>query len=175
VQDGLSRYAHPSGRLLLLAAAAHPMVPTLGQGATQAIEDACVAAKEMEAALDAGKPFRSVPDRVANRRTERVQFVSTLSREASDTMLRGADPVAGAAWKQEAGFQRSLERLYRDAPSPSALPAHRHALLGRRQTSLYFPRRYSPRMAVILATVVLADPTTQPNWACDRTVRPYFA
>lgn len=123
VQDGPIRYAHRSGRLLLLGDAAHPMAPTLGQGATQAIEDACVAAHEIAAALDARTPLNAVPASVAARRTERVRFVSRLSRDASDTMLDGADPVAGVAWKREPGFMRALERLYRATPEPATSPA----------------------------------------------------
>lgn len=37
-----------------------------------------------------------------------------FSREASDTMLAGADPVAGTLAKREAPFQDRLKRLYRD-------------------------------------------------------------
>ena len=40
-------YADPVSNVLYLGDAAHGMVPTLGQGATQAIEDACVAADQL--------------------------------------------------------------------------------------------------------------------------------
>jgi hypothetical protein len=47
-----------------------------------------------------------------------VKFVVDFSREATDTMLAGADPVAGALKKLEPAFQNRLARLYRDAPAP---------------------------------------------------------
>jgi salicylate hydroxylase len=37
-----------------------------------------------------------------------------FSLEASDTMLEGADPVAGTLHKTEAGFMDRLKILYRD-------------------------------------------------------------
>ncbi len=94
------------------------MVPTLGQGATQACEDACVAVEEIGRALAAGEPLAIVPGRVEAGRAEGFRFVVDLSRDATDTMLAGADPVAGTRWKTEPGFLRDLARLYRDVPMP---------------------------------------------------------
>jgi salicylate hydroxylase len=96
------------------------MVPTLGQGATQAVEDACVVVDEIRMALRAGRPLVEVPARVEARRRERVRFVVDFSREATDTMLEGADPRAGTLRKTERPFQEKLERLYRDVPMPVA-------------------------------------------------------
>jgi 2-polyprenyl-6-methoxyphenol hydroxylase-like FAD-dependent oxidoreductase len=114
VQENEIRFAHPSGRLALLGDAAHPMVPTLGQGATQAIEDACVAAGEIVSALDNGRSLSLVPWQIERRRSDRVRFVMDLSRASSDSMLMGADPVQSTRWKREAPFMRDLSRLYRD-------------------------------------------------------------
>ena len=92
------------------------MVPTLGQGATQAAEDACVTIDVVRHALEAEEPLSCVPSRVDGRRRERVKFVSDFSREATDTMLLGADPRAGTILKTERPFQEKLMRLYRDVP-----------------------------------------------------------
>lgn len=119
LQDGTVRYAGEPG-VMLVGDSAHPMVPTLGQGATQAMEDACVVVDEVGRALNAGEPLDVVPGRVEKRRFERVQFVVDFSREASDTMLAGADPIAGALRKREPAFQERLVKLYRDAPAPQA-------------------------------------------------------
>ena len=119
LQEGGVAYSDQPG-LLLLGDAAHPMTPTLGQGATQACEDACVAVEEIAAALDAGEPLTQVPARVAERRAERAKFVVELSRAATDTMLAGADPVAGTRWKTEPAFKAQLRHLYR-SPTPPRL------------------------------------------------------
>jgi 2-polyprenyl-6-methoxyphenol hydroxylase-like FAD-dependent oxidoreductase len=119
LQDGTIRYAGEPG-VMLVGDSAHPMVPTLGQGATQAIEDACVVVDELGRALDVGEPLHRAPARVEQRRLDRVQFVVDFSREATDTMLAGADPVAGALKKLEPAFQNRLVRLYCDAPAPQA-------------------------------------------------------
>ena len=111
--------------VLLVGDAAHPMVPTLGQGATQACEDACVAVDEIVAAMAAGEPLSQVPGRVAARRSERAGFAVAFSREATDTMLAGADPVAGTLRKSGADFQRKLASLYRDVPTGRAAPRAR--------------------------------------------------
>lgn len=122
LQEVAPLYSDASGHMLLLGDAAHGMVSTLGQGATQAIEDACLAAAQIRAhwlgARRAKVPV-DVPKLVhaiAERRAERIRFVMDFSLEATDTMLAGADPVAGTLKKLARPFQEKLRRLYCDAP-----------------------------------------------------------
>lgn len=107
-----------ASRAVLAGDAAHPMLPTLGQGATQSIEDACVLVDEIRHALADGVELNVVPERFAARRQKRIDFVTGFSRDATDTMLAGADPVAGTARKLEPAFLEKLQQLYRDAPRP---------------------------------------------------------
>lgn len=100
------------GRVLFLGDAAHAMVPTLGQGATQAIEDGVVAG----AVLRIGGATADV----SHWRDERVEFVRRFSLEATDTMLPGTDPAAGARAKMGAEFLGKLRRLYTDVPGLDA-------------------------------------------------------
>jgi 2-polyprenyl-6-methoxyphenol hydroxylase-like FAD-dependent oxidoreductase len=65
------------GRVALLGDAAHPMLPNLGQGAAQAIEDAAVLAQE----LAAGDDVPSALERYAGRRRERADLVVKRSRQ----------------------------------------------------------------------------------------------
>ncbi|SHI34025.1 salicylate hydroxylase [Roseomonas rosea] len=95
------------GRALFLGDAAQAMVPTLGQGATQAIEDGVLTAAILRAGGDA--------EAVARLRDPRVAFVRDLSRAASDTIL-GTDPVAGTRKKGEPPFLDALRRLYTEVP-----------------------------------------------------------
>jgi salicylate hydroxylase len=120
LHDGPSLYNDERGHVLLLGDAAHPMVPTLGQGATQTVEDACVAQEELGAA---DRPIDAIAAIVA-RRARRVEAVAALSREASDMMTKGADdPATGARRMREASFLRRLSSVYRDAPQPLTLTA----------------------------------------------------
>jgi salicylate hydroxylase len=118
-------YRARDGHVLYLGDAAHGMVPTLGQGATQAIEDAANAVALIVRRYRRGD--RDV-DRwlsaFAALRGERMRFVMQFSLDATDTMLTGADPVAGAKHKTEAPFQNKLKTLYRDVglPLPSDAP-----------------------------------------------------
>jgi salicylate hydroxylase len=103
------------GRVLFLGDAAHAMVPTLGQGATQAVEDGVLAA----AVLARGG---GVPE-VAALRDPRVSFVREFSVEATDSMLPGADAAALTRGKAGAPFLAKLRRAYTDVPEPGAVAA----------------------------------------------------
>ncbi|MEW6644941.1 MAG: NAD(P)/FAD-dependent oxidoreductase [Pseudomonadota bacterium] len=115
--------------VLYLGDAAHGMVPTLGQGATQAIEDACHAAaliahRVRQGQRDVGAWLREIE----TTRRDRLRFVMAFSLEATDTMLAGADPVAGTRHKNGTAFRNKLEALYRDVGSPmEALQERRHS------------------------------------------------
>jgi salicylate hydroxylase len=105
--------------VLYLGDAAHGMVPTLGQGATQALEDAANAAALITQCYTDGK--RDVESWLAEieaLRQARMRFVMAFSLEATDTLLEGADPVEGTRHKNEASFQAKLKALYRDVGLP---------------------------------------------------------
>ena len=117
LQEHEALYADPVCNVLYLGDAAHGMVPTLGQGATQAIEDASFAASLMARAWSEGiRVPRKWLAAIATR-ADRMRFVMQFSLEATDTMLPGADPVAGTLHKTEPDFMAKLNRLYRDVPS----------------------------------------------------------
>ncbi len=107
-------YQDERGHVLMLGDAAHPMVPTLGQGATQTVEDACVAQEELNAAHD---PTDAIATVVALR-ARRVEKVAALSWEASKMMLSGGDPVEGSKRILDPAFRDRLASVYRDAPAP---------------------------------------------------------
>ncbi|KAJ5116043.1 hypothetical protein N7456_000391 [Penicillium angulare] len=44
ISDPINEWVSPKGRMIMVGDAAHPMVPTLGQGASQAVEDSAVVA-----------------------------------------------------------------------------------------------------------------------------------
>jgi salicylate hydroxylase len=105
--------------VLYLGDAAHGMVPTLGQGATQAIEDAANAAALIARRYQAGQHDVDVwLSEIEASRQGRMRFVMEFSLEATDTMLAGADPVAGTQHKNEPPFQNKLNALYRDVGLP---------------------------------------------------------
>ncbi len=117
LQESPPLYTDARGHVLYLGDASHGMVPTLGQGATQAVEDACVAADLLIRRFSGTADGAGVPTvlrEFVRLREERIRFVMDFSREASDTLQAGSDPVAGAKKKLEAPFQEKLKRLYRD-------------------------------------------------------------
>jgi len=112
--------------VLYLGDAAHGMVPTLGQGATQALEDAACAATIITRNYLAGRrDIRQWLTNIATAREARMRFVMEFSLEATDTMLEGSDPVAGTLHKTEPGFMDRLKILYRDVGLPAnSNPSH---------------------------------------------------
>lgn len=108
--------------VLYLGDAAHGMVPTLGQGATQAIEDAATAASLISQRCQQGqRDIQSWLMEIESLRKERMQFVMEFSLEATDTMLEGGDPVSGSRRKNEAPFRNKLKALYGDVGLPLPL------------------------------------------------------
>ena len=119
MQEHTLLYRASDCNVLYLGDAAHGMVPTLGQGATQALEDAANAAALITQRHSDGS--RDVAGWLADieaLRQERLRFVMEFSLEATDTMLEGADPVEGTRLKNEAPFQNRLKALYRDVGLP---------------------------------------------------------
>lgn len=115
MQESEVLFAEPERQVMYLGDSAHGMAPTLGQGATQAIEDACCAAIVIEREAAAGRlEPRGWLDLVAVARTERIRFAMALSVQATDTLLKGADPITGAHWKTQPPFLDQLSRLYRE-------------------------------------------------------------
>ena len=121
MQEHEALFGDPGGHVLYVGDAAHGMVPTLGQGATQAIEGAAVAAGVIARAWREGRRDpRDWLKAIEAIRRERVRFAMEFSRAATDTMLEGADPVAGTLHKNGAEFMAKLSRLYRDVPKPTS-------------------------------------------------------
>jgi len=82
------------GRVTLLGDSVHAMMPNLGQGGCQAIEDAIVLAEELvDAAHTSELPEKL--KRYNNRRLARSATVQGLSRFASDIIIQGFDTPFG--------------------------------------------------------------------------------
>jgi 2-polyprenyl-6-methoxyphenol hydroxylase-like FAD-dependent oxidoreductase len=110
-QEIETRHQALDGRVLLLGDAAHAMFQTLGQGATQAIEDALAAAAILKTQPQSVQAICSLYE---TRRGDRVEFARRFTREATDTLLPGSDPVAGSRAKAEEPFLTKLRKLYAD-------------------------------------------------------------
>ncbi|WP_088889434.1 FAD-dependent oxidoreductase [Leptolyngbya ohadii] len=107
------------GHVLCLGDSSHAMVPTLGQGATQAFEDGCFFAVYVRQILaQANLQKRAVPipaltAQIEAARRDRVEFVKTFSREASQSLLAGSNPaIELQSWNQNP-FLTKLKQLYR--------------------------------------------------------------
>mmetsp|Transcript_7892 Transcript_7892/g.23492 ORF Transcript_7892/g.23492 Transcript_7892/m.23492 type:complete len:549 (-) Transcript_7892:35-1681(-) len=105
-----------SGRVVLLGDAVHPMMPNLGQGGCQAIEDAYELGKHLSAATtfekkaDRAEVEKALQDFYRDR-MPRVAGVSLLSRLASDLIINAFDTPwnpwgdgLGMSWKSYLTF-----------------------------------------------------------------------
>jgi len=81
------------GPVALLGDSVHAMMPNLGQGGCQAIEDAFVLAQELESAGSRDE-INGKLERYRERRLVRSAAVQGLSRFASDIIIRGFDTPA---------------------------------------------------------------------------------
>jgi salicylate hydroxylase len=116
-QEIESLFHDDARRVIFIGDAAHAMCATLGQGATQAIEDAVAfVALAHEAARQNRLDAATLCTAFANLRSERVDFVKTLSWDASDSLLLGADAVVTNRRKAQPAFKQHLRKLYDDVP-----------------------------------------------------------
>jgi salicylate hydroxylase len=122
MQEHDALYRADDCNVLYLGDAAHGMVPTLGQGATQAIEDAANAVALITHRHARGqRDIQSWLAEIEALRAQRMRFVMEFSLAATDTMLAGADPVSGTRHKSEPPFRDKLKQLYRDVGLPLQL------------------------------------------------------
>lgn len=116
-QDAPPAYFAARKQVLFLGDAAHPLLPTLGQGATQAIEDGCMVAELIRTCFPHGEIIvekwqEQLVETYFRLRHERIAFVAQFSRDAADTLLAGADPVQGTRNKMKPEFLSKLKCLY---------------------------------------------------------------
>ncbi|MBA2960561.1 MULTISPECIES: FAD-dependent oxidoreductase [Ramlibacter] len=119
LQETPPLFAAPHDAVLFLGDSAHGMVPTLGQGATQAVEDACVAAAVIRDALAAraavaGPPvdLHAITAEISRRRLQRIEWVMALSLEATKAMLPDGEPRRDMGRLRDPEWQGSLTRLW---------------------------------------------------------------
>jgi salicylate hydroxylase len=115
------RLRDDSGHVLFLGDAGHAMAPTLGQGATTAIEDAAILLLALaRARREGGLAPARIPAFTAGLAAERVprlEFVREFSWQESDALRVGADPAAWRHAKHSPEFRARLRRLYTEMPT----------------------------------------------------------
>jgi zeaxanthin epoxidase len=91
----LKNWNDDTGRVTLMGDAVHAMMPNLGQGGCQAIEDALVIAEELKGLETRQESaIRGAMKSYQNRRKARSAAVQGLSRFASDIIIKGFDTPA---------------------------------------------------------------------------------
>lgn len=93
------------GHVALLGDGIHAMMPNLGQGGCQAIEDAYVIAQELGNAKTRPEITAKL-NSYQKRRLVRSAAVQGLSRFASDIIIRGFDTPAKIVWQEGETFPR---------------------------------------------------------------------
>lgn len=96
--------AWTKGNVALLGDSVHAMMPNLGQGGCQAIEDAYVIAEELSSASSRDE-IESKLKAYRRRRLVRSASVQGLSRFASDIIIRGFDTPAKIVFKDGIKFE----------------------------------------------------------------------
>jgi 2-polyprenyl-6-methoxyphenol hydroxylase-like FAD-dependent oxidoreductase len=105
----LERWGH--GRITLLGDAAHPMLPTLGQGAGQAIEDGVALAARLQAA-DLGSARRT-SDALRAYEAQRIPPTAAMVDESWSLGMTYHWRSRVACWVRDAGFRGVPDRLWR--------------------------------------------------------------
>lgn len=114
LQESTVCWHDASARVLFPGDAGHAMVPTLGQGATTAIEDGAVFVALFREALVQGLEAPALVHRFVQQRRARVDFIRQLSWQASDVIMADRFSIAGVRAKAEPAYTAQLRRLYGD-------------------------------------------------------------
>lgn len=114
LQESTVCWHDDSARVLFPGDAGHAMVPTLGQGATTAIEDGAVFVENFRQALQEGLDAPTLVHRFVQQRRERIDFIRELSWQASDVIMADRFSIAGVRAKAEPAYRSKLQRLYGD-------------------------------------------------------------
>ena len=91
------------GHVALLGDAVHAMMPNLGQGGCQALEDAVVLTEQLTSVTKRSEVSQTL-DTYKNRRLTRSAAVQGLSRFASDIIIRGFDTPCKVGMVEGKGF-----------------------------------------------------------------------
>jgi salicylate hydroxylase len=112
LQESTVCWQQAGSRVLFPGDAGHAMVPTLGQGATTAIEDGAIFVEMFRAALKTGIHIPTLLRDYEQRRADRVNFIRALSWAASDVITADRFSPEGVRAKGEAAYLEQLRRLY---------------------------------------------------------------
>jgi salicylate hydroxylase len=115
VQEASVAWRDASGRALYLGDCGHAMVPTLGQGATTAIEDGAVFVQLFRDAYEregARLDVAALTRRYAQARTPRIDFIRAFSWEASDVLMAPGFTLDKVRAKGGAAYRAKLRLLY---------------------------------------------------------------
>jgi salicylate hydroxylase len=107
-----TRFFDGTGHVLFVGDSAHAMAPTLGQGATLAIEDGCAFLSLFATYYDKRFDAPALTSAYDRLRRERIEFVKSFSWDASEPLLAGSDPVASNRRKLKPDYRAKLRRLY---------------------------------------------------------------
>jgi salicylate hydroxylase len=110
-----TRFHDQSGRVLFVGDCAHAMAPTLGQGATQALEDGAAFVALFRTLSERGAlDVAALTAAYDGLRRERIEFVKRFSWDASEPLLIGRDPVVTNRDRTTPAYHAKLRRMYTD-------------------------------------------------------------
>ena len=127
-------YHDKAKKVLLLGDASHSFCPSLGQGATLAIEDACIASHLLLSSIRKSEPLSIAIDKIAEHQTERVSMIRDMSNEAAKHILFETGEPNGSsaliqdsdAWTNEKSISQWRDKVRQMWLSYPKIPNQEH-------------------------------------------------